>query len=283
MIELVPQHKIGLTLANPVMLASSCCGYGAAYQRLLDLSVFGALVTNPITLRPRRGATQPRLVETAAGFVLATGGQNPGVKQVIQQQHKPWLRSATPIIAHLPADEPEDLLRTARALAGLASSPGQPTLAALELGIPHPATSREVGRWIDAIRAVCPLPLLVKLPLGAAVELAEAAASASADGLVIGSPPLGTALSPTGMPVSGHLYGPALHSLALHELRLVKNMVDLPLVATGGIHSLADAQAFLAAGAMAMQIDSLVFIEPRLAYEIALAFQRPGSESKKFD
>jgi dihydroorotate dehydrogenase len=49
MIELAPNHKIGLSLANPVMIASGCAGYGNAYQPLLDLSAFGAIVTNPVT------------------------------------------------------------------------------------------------------------------------------------------------------------------------------------------------------------------------------------------
>jgi dihydroorotate dehydrogenase len=96
------------------MIASGFAGYGPAYQRLLDLSAFGAIVTNPITLRPRPGPAQPRLVETPGGFILNTGEQNPGVKKVIQQAQKSWAALPTAIIAHLPADDPDDLLRTAR-------------------------------------------------------------------------------------------------------------------------------------------------------------------------
>jgi dihydroorotate dehydrogenase len=49
--------------------------------------------------------------------------------------------------------------------------------------------------------------------------------------------------------------------------------VDIPLIAAGGIHSLADAQAFLTAGAAAVQIDTLIFIEPKSAHDIALALR----------
>ena len=105
MIELAPQHKIGLSLSNPVMIAAGCAGYGHVYQPLLDLSAFGAIVTQPITLRPRPGASQPRLTEIAGGFILATGEQNPGVKKVIQHHQKSWTRLATALIAHLPADD----------------------------------------------------------------------------------------------------------------------------------------------------------------------------------
>lgn len=270
MIELAPNHKIGLSLTNLVMIASGCGGYGNAYQQLIDLAVFGAVVTNPITLRPRPGSSQPRLVETKSGFILNTGQQNPGVKKVIQQYQKSWTHGGTPVIAHLPADEPEDLLRTARALSGLETPQGQPAIIAVELGVPHQAQPWEVTRWIKSIQEGSPLPLLVKLPLDAPLELAETAAEANADALVIGSPPVGTAQAPAGEAVvSGLLYGPALFSLALRALYLLKNRVALPLVAAGGIHSLADAQAFLAAGAAAVQIDALIFIEPKSAYDIA--------------
>lgn len=266
MIELAPRHKIGLSVSNPVMIASGFGGYGQVYRQLIDLSVFGALVTNPITLRPQRGAAQPRLVETTAGFVLATGMQNPGVKKVIRQYSKHWRGWSVPVIAHLPADDPDDLRRTARALAGTES------IAAIELGIPSFATPQDLAVWIEAVREGCMLPLLVKLPLDIAVEMAEVAVEAAADALVIGSPPLGSAQTPAGERVEGDLYGPALHSLALYNIQVIHELVDVPIVAVGGIHSLVDAQAFLAVGTIAVQIASLLFIEPKQATEIALAF-----------
>lgn len=270
MIELAPQHKIGLSLSNPVMIAAGCAGYGQAYHSLLNLAAFGAIVTNPITLRPRRGPAQPRLVETPGGFILNTGEQNPGVKKVIQQAQKSWTNLSTAIIAHLPVDAPDDLLRTARALTHLEMPHGQTVLAAIELGLPPQAHPQEVRRWVRAVQEGSPLPVLVKLPLGSSLELAEAVAEAQADALVISSPPEGAAqLVGGGTIISGALYGPALHSLVLRDLQRVKSWFDLPLVAVGGIHSLADAQAFLTAGATAIQLDSLLFIEPKQAEAIA--------------
>lgn len=274
MIELAPYHKIGLSLSRPVMLAAGCAGYGQVYHRWLDQSVFGALVTNPITLRPRSGSTQPRLVETNGGFILNTGLHNPGVKKVIQQYQQIWTHLGIPLIAHLPADEPEDLLRTARALSGLETPQGQTLIAAIELGLPHQAQPWEVSRWLAAVQEGSPLPVLVKLPLtSTAPDLAVAAVEANADALVLGTPPLGAGLL-AGTPVTGLLFGPALHSLALCQLHQIKNWVDLPVIVAGGIHSLADAQAFLSAGAAAIQLDSLLFIEPHEAEEIARRLEK---------
>lgn len=284
MIELAPQHKIGLSLTSPVMIAAGCAGYGQVYQPLLDLSAFGAIVTNPITLRPRHGAKQPRLVEIPGGFVLNTGEQNPGVKKVIQQHQKSWAHLSPAIIAHLPADETDDLLRTARALAYLETVQGQNLIAAIELGLPPAARPHDIARWVHAVREGSPLPLLVKLPLGAPLEMVDAAADAYADALVIGTPPLGAAQAdPAGPVVTGHLYGPTLHSLALRDLHMVKSWVDLPLIAVGGVHSLADAQAFFNNGAVAVQLDSLLFIEPKEAEAIAKNFGGPQTRSAQME
>jgi dihydroorotate dehydrogenase (NAD+) catalytic subunit len=266
MIELAPQHKIGLPLSNPVMIASGCGGYGQAYRQLIDLSAFGALVTNPITLRPQRGIPQPRLAETTAGFVLETGTQNPGVKKVIREYSKHWRNWSVPVIAHLPAGEPDGLRRTARALAGTDS------IAGIELGISSLATSHDIEYWIRAVQEDCMLPLLVKLPLDTATEMAELVARLAVDTLVIGSPPTGSAQAPVGERVDGDVYGPALHSLVLYNIQIIRELVEIPIVAVGGIHTLSDVQTFLAAGAAAVQIDSLLFIEPKQAAEIVSAF-----------
>ncbi len=272
MIELAPNHKIGLPLRKPVLIASGCGGYGDAYRGLIDLSAFGAIVTNPITLRPRHGSAQPRLVETKAGFILNTGQQNPGVRKVMQQYGKSWSRLGLPVIVHLPADEPDDLRRTARALAGVEA------VAAIELGLPLGAAVAEVERWIKAVTADCQLPLLVKLPLTEAVYLAEPVVAAGADALVVGGAPPGAAIyPPTGELVEGYLYGPAIHSLALQAVLMVKALVDVAVVAAGGIHSLADTTALRQVGATAVQLDSLLWVDPQAAYALALALGEPGA------
>jgi dihydroorotate dehydrogenase (NAD+) catalytic subunit len=266
MIELAPRHKIGLPLSNPVMIASGCGGYGQAYRQLLDLSVFGALVTNPITLRPQRATAPPRLAETTAGFILDTGDQNPGVKKVIREYSKHWRSWPVPVIAHLPAADPNDLRRTAGALAGTDA------VVAIELGLPPHASPRDIEHWLRAVREGCMLPLLVKLPLAAAVDMAEIVVEAGGDTLVIGSPPFGAAPARSGEMVNGYVYGPLLHSMALHTVQVIREFVDVPLIAAGGIHSPADARALLKAGAAAVQIDTLLFVDPQLAGEIALAY-----------
>lgn len=272
MIELAPQHKIGLNLARPVLISSGCCGYGNAYQGLIDLSLFGGVVTQPITLRPQPASPTPRLAETRAGFILNIGQQNPGVKRVIRENRKSWPRLDIPIIGHLPADEPDNLIRTARALSGIQTPQGDSILAAFELGLPRDCVGADIQLWLRALQAGTELPLLVKIPIGASEEIVQAAVEGYADALVLGTPPLGSAFLPDSKQmVIGSLYGPALHSLVLHDLQRFHHL-HLPRVAVGGIHSMADVEAYFEAGATAVQLDTLLFVDPNQAEAIARAF-----------
>ena len=278
MIELAPQNKIGLPLANPIIIASGFGGFGDAYQKFFDISVFGAVVTQSITLRPRRGVAQPRLAETKAGFILDMGQQNPGVKKIISQYGKKWSRLGASVIAHLPADEPNDLMRTARALSSIKAAQAHSVLTAIELGLPHQARLQDVKDWISAVQDGSELPILVKVPLGASPQIIEVAVANDADALVIGTPPLGSAIIPgQNKLVTGLQYGPALHSLVLYDLQIYADL-GVPLVAAGGVHSVADAQTFLDAGALAIQLDSLLFVDPKSAYKIAQAFHNRKQE-----
>lgn len=255
MIDLAPGHKIGLPLANPLMTAAGCFGYGPEYARLVDVSRLGAIVTNPVTLRPRRGPPQPRLAETPGGFILNTGAQNPGVRRVIQRYAGAWKRIGVPVIVHLAPDDPNDLSRTARALASTEA------VAGLEVGVPDDASADEAGELVAAA-SESELPLLAKLPMARATQLVAACLKAGTDALVIGSPPAGAVMHPSGQVVNGRLYGPSLHALTLRALLDVGPLVDVPLVGCGGVHGIEGARAFLGAGAVAFQVDSAIFADP---------------------
>jgi len=60
MIDLI-HNKHSLTLRNPIMLAAGVAGFGLEYARTIDFEQLGAIVTNPITWRPRRAANGIRV------------------------------------------------------------------------------------------------------------------------------------------------------------------------------------------------------------------------------
>ena len=258
MIQLAPQHKIGLVINTPLMPAAGFWGYGQpVYANLIPVEHFGALVTNPITLRPRPHRASPQVVEVGGGVIFSTPPRNAGVRKIISDYQKFWRRTPRPIIAHLPADDPADLARAAGALAGL------DLLAAFELGLPRQTTPNEVKTLVHAILSRSELPLLVKLPLAHSLSLAEAALAAGAAGLVLGLAPLGAWYTPAGRYMSGDYYGAGVAAQNLPLLaELHEAYPQTPLVASGGVHALADVKAYLQAGASAVQLDTLIFTNP---------------------
>ena len=84
-IDLAPNHKLGLMVANPVLLGAGAIGYGEAVPRGLDLAQLGAAVVGPVLSASRGGTQPPRLVHVNGGIVLDTGLQNRGVNNAIQQ------------------------------------------------------------------------------------------------------------------------------------------------------------------------------------------------------
>ena len=99
----------GLRLDNPVMTASGSFGYGCPGTDLIDPSSLGALVTSPVSLRPRRGAPPPRASIRPEGFILRTGGANPGVERVLAANARRWEELSVAVIVHAEAGEPSEM------------------------------------------------------------------------------------------------------------------------------------------------------------------------------
>jgi dihydroorotate dehydrogenase (NAD+) catalytic subunit len=270
-IELAPNHKRGLSLKGPVMPATGVWGYGEAYRRLIPLEALGAVVTNPITARPRRGARPPRAVVLPGGLLLHTGLHNPGVVAVIRRHHRRWERSPVPLIAHVVGVDVEEAVTCVERLSAVEA------VAGVELGLPDSLLPEEAINVISATREACTLPLIVKLPLWRAAELSSRIADLGcADALTVAAPPRGTARH-ADRAITGRLYGPATFPQALWALSQVAELIGdvLPLVGCGGVHSAADALAMLRAGAVAVQVDSYIWKDPagflRLARKVAQA------------
>ena len=257
MIELAPRHKIGLPVDSPILLAAGSVGFGEAIHPSIDTTRLGGVVVGPITRHSIRGSDGPRLAETSSGFVLQTGLQNRGVSAVIKNFARLWPRLGCPVIAQIADDSPEEAVSTARRLAEIIG------LSGLELRLSAQTEPGELRPLLRAIRRNTDLPVWVKLPLNGAETFAQASAAAGADGLVIASPPIGAGLAGQSTLVRGDLFGPAAFAPMLAGLSVVAALgLELPLIACGGIHTPQQVRQALAAGASAVQLDSVVWVEP---------------------
>lgn len=266
MIELAPNHKIGLSIPFPTMPAAGFFGYhGQYYRPRIDEQNFGALVTNPITLRPHQ-IPPPKFIEVSGGIIIPDQRQNFGVKKIIRQNKKYWRNTKIPLIAHLPADTPADLARTVAALDGLRC------FSAFELAIPCDASLDDVGNWLTAMFHNTELPVLAKLSAPFSPLMAERALELGADALTL-SLAMPAATYQNDVYSEGGYFG---IGISAQGLPLIKNMREkfpvIPLIAGGGIHTFDDAKAYLEAGATAVQLDSLIFINPREAQFIIQKF-----------
>lgn len=271
LVNLAPRHKVGLTLANPVLLAAGVVGYGDAVLPGLALGRLGGFVTAPVTRRPWREAL-PQVAETTGGLLWQRGLWNPGVRVVVRDYGPLWRRSRAPVIVHLAGDDPDELAAVA---ATLEQTPG---VAGLELDLLTPYQDEaggleEAAEQALAVRSAADLPILARVPLSTSDEAVQALVERELiDALVLAQPPQGLRYrAADGLAATGQLHGRALAPLLAARIAELAGWAGLPLVACGGIHSLEDALACLAVGAAAVQIDTALWVDPLLPERIVEA------------
>jgi dihydroorotate dehydrogenase (NAD+) catalytic subunit len=243
--------KFDLALATSFMNAAGSLGFAPASD-CPELARLGAFITNPISLRPRAPTRSPLALPFPGGFLLHTGFPNPGLRAVLRRYAAQWARLEIPVIVHFLCDQPGDLPAV---FAQLENIPG---VMGVELGLPPSADTSAVLAFAQA--ASSEMPVLLRFPLDQATSLAAAIAGQQ-DRLEISAISVGP---PRGLLpwrerlVHGRLYGPAIFPLALNA---VKSLLEqgFPVIGGGGIYSLEQAEAMIAAGALAVQLDSVLW------------------------
>ena len=98
----------GVTLKNPVVVASGTFGFGREHSRFYDLGALGGICAKGLTLHPRTGNPAPRIAETPMGILNSVGLENPGVDVFIAEE-LPFLRQFdTKVIANISGNTPEE-------------------------------------------------------------------------------------------------------------------------------------------------------------------------------
>jgi len=255
------RRKRELALRRPLLVAAGALAIAPSRWEHPALDEVGAVVTPPLTWSPSEGDPS-RLVRTVAGYVLQADGRNPGLRRAIARYAGSWGRLGIPVIAAVCADLPGELAE----LAARASECEH--LQALEIHLPSTVTPDEAYEGTRLALGESAVPCLVRVPFESAVETARAAAEAGADALVVTAPPLGRVPGEDGGWVCGALHSPALAPLFTERIHGVRAISDLPIIARGGIAETAHVLAHLAAGAVAVQLDSILLVRPSAASEI---------------
>ncbi|HZP26644.1 MAG TPA: dihydroorotate dehydrogenase [Dehalococcoidia bacterium] len=278
-VDLAPRGKRSLTLANPVMTASGCFGNGLEFARIFDIQRLGGIASKGLTLRPRSGNAQLRVVETAGGMLNSIGLQNIGVEALIRDVAPIWEGWRVPVIVNIAGEAVEDYAELAARLDGV------PGISGLELNIscPNVASGLEFGsepaaaaEVTSAVLRQTTLPVLVKLTPNVTdiVPIARAVVEAGADALtVINTVSAMTIDAERRRPGlgwgSGGLSGPALKPIALRLVyRIAEANLGVPIIGCGGVSSGLDAIEYFMAGASAVQVGTATFLNPRAPLDV---------------
>ncbi len=263
----------GLTLKNPVMTGSGTFGSGMEYGEFVDLNRLGAVVTKGVANVPWPGNPTPRVAEVYGGMLNAIGLQNPGIDVFIQRDI-PFLKQYdTRIIVNVCGKTVEDYLEVVEKLGD------EPTVALLEINVSCPNVKEGAiafGQKADAlyritkeIKKKARQPIIMKLSPNVTdiTEMARAAEAAGADALSL----INTI---TGMKIdihrrcfalankTGGMSGPAIKPVAVRKEYQAAHAVRIPVIGMGGIATAEDAIEFILAGATAVSVGAMNFVDP---------------------
>jgi dihydroorotate dehydrogenase (NAD+) catalytic subunit len=267
----------GLSLQNPLFLASGTAGYGRELDGVLNLDALGGLVTKAVSVEPRAGATAPRVAEFPAGMINAVGLANPGV-EAVRAEHLPWLAARVKrarVLVNVVGSRLEQFAEVVARLDGL------PGVHGFELNVSCPnvrAGGTEFGADPEALadlvrraRQATALPLFVKLSptLPDIARTASVALDAGANALTLVNTMPGLLVDlDTKKPElgfgSGGVSGAALLPIGVLATSKVYRATKAPIIGVGGIATATDALQYLIAGATAFAIGTAAMRDPRL-------------------
>ena len=268
----------GVEFKNPVMTASGTFGSGMEYSDFVDLNKLGAVVTKGVANVPWPGNPTPRVAETYGGMLNAIGLQNPGIDVFIERDLAFLKNYDTKVIVNVCGKSVEDYIEVVEKLGD------QDNVAMLEINVSCPNVKEGAiafGQKADAlmhitseIKKKAKQPVIMKLSPNVTdiTEKAKAAEAAGADAISL----INTI---TGMKIdinrrkfalankTGGLSGPAIKPVAVRMVYQAANAVKIPIIGMGGIASAEDALEFIMAGATAVSVGAMNFVNPYTTVE----------------
>lgn len=275
----------GVELKNPVMTASGTFGSGMEYSDFVDLNRLGAVVTKGVANVPWPGNPTPRVAEVYGGMLNAIGLQNPGIDVFLERDIPFLAQFDTKVIVNVCGKSVEDYLEVVERLGDAAA------VDMLEINVSCPnvkegaiAFGQRTESLYDItsqIKAKARQPVIMKLSPNVTdiTELAKAAEAAGADAISL----INTL---TGMKIDVHrrsfvlanktggLSGPAIKPVAVRMVYQASHAVKIPVIGMGGIATAEDAIEFLLAGAGAVAVGAMNFVNPYTTMEIVEGIEK---------
>ena len=268
----------GKEFKNPVTVASGTFGSGREYSEFIELSKLGAVTTKGVSSVPWEGNPTPRIAEVYGGMLNAIGLQNPGVDVFIERDLPFLEQQNTGIIVNICGKTIEDYIEVVERLS-------ESSVDMFEINISCPNVKEggiAFGQSPDLIKEITRTlksrskkPIIMKLSPNVTdiTVMARAAQEAGADAISL----INTI---TGMKIdihkrkfvlankTGGMSGPAIKPIALRMVYQAAQVVDIPIIAMGGITTAEDAIEFIMAGASMVSVGTANFYNPYVSLEI---------------
>lgn len=261
----------GVTLKNPVVVASGTFGFGREYSQFYDLGELGGICAKGLTLHPRNGNPAPRIAETPMGILNSVGLENPGVDAFIAGE-LPFLRKFdTKVIANISGNTPEEygVMCEKLSAAGVDMIEVNISCPNVKAGGLAYGTRPELAAEVTetAKKHAGGVPVMVKLSPNVTDITEIARAVAGADALSLINTIRGMRIDVnTRRPVlkmnTGGLSGPAVLPVAVRMVWEVAQAVKLPILGMGGVSKGTDAAQLMLAGASAVAVGTALFADP---------------------
>ena len=275
----------GVTFKNPVMEGSGTFGSGMEYSEFVDLNKLGAVVTKGVANVPWPGNPTPRVCEVNGGMFNAIGLQNPGI-EVFCERDLPFLsKYDTKVIVNVCGRSVEDYIEVVERLSD------EPRADMLEINVSCPNVKEgaiafgtdpaALSNITKEIKAHTKKPVIMKLTPNVTdiAEMACVAESAGADALSL----INTI---TGMKIdierrrfalankTGGMSGPAIKPIAVRMVYQASHAVKIPVIGMGGVATGEDAIEFMMAGATAVAVGMMNFVNPYATTECIEGIER---------
>lgn len=275
-----------IKLKNPVMPAAGTFGYGQEFADLINLEDLGAVIVKSITLNPRMGSFQNRVVEIPGGVVDTQGLQNVGVDRFIEDKLPYFRQFGTPVIVSIAGGSIEEfarltqILNKAEGIAGIEINLQCPNTE--KHGIAFGAVPDITFEVVKAVRDATDLTIIPKVtPIATDITvISKVCEEARADAIcVVPTAPamaidINTRRSKLGKNLTGGTTGACFKPVAIKAVWQVAQIVKIPIVGGGGITSAEDALEFFIAGATAVEIGSYNLLDPRGTIKIIAGIRK---------
>ena len=268
----------GVTLKNPVVVASGTFGFGREYGQFFDLSELGAICCKGLTLHPREGNPAPRIAETPMGILNSVGLQNPGVDAFLSHELPFLRRYDVKVIANISGSTPEEYGIMCEKLSEAGVDLIEVNISCPNVkagGLAYGTRPELAAEVTETAKHHASVPVMVKLSPNVTdiTEIARAAADAGADALSLINTLRGMRIDVnTRRPIlkmnTGGLSGPAVLPIAVRMVWETAQAVGLPILGMGGVSKAEDAAQLMLAGASAVAVGTALFADPYVPIKV---------------